>query len=38
MVLTAGQQAAFFEDEDQMGIPAATRVRLVEEGIVDMQS
>ena len=33
MVLTAGQTTAFFEDNDQMGIPNATRVQMQAEGI-----
>jgi hypothetical protein len=33
MPLTAGQTTAFFENEDQMGIPNATVVQLQQEGI-----
>ena len=33
MVLTAAQTTAFFEDNDQMGIPHATVVQLQQEGI-----
>ena len=33
MVLTAAQILAFFEDDDQMGIPHATIVQLQQEGI-----
>ena len=34
MVFTANQQTAFFENDDQMGLPNRTRVYLQEEGIV----
>ena len=37
MVLTAGQTAAFFEDEDQMAIPHETVLQLQNEGITDIQ-
>ena len=33
MVITAAQTTAFFENAEQMGIPAATRARLQQEGI-----
>ena len=33
MVFTAAQRTAFFENNDQMGIPQATVVKLQEEGI-----
>ena len=33
MVLTQQQTAAFFEDVDQMGIPAAKVAQMVQEGI-----
>ena len=33
MVLTVGQMTAFFEDNDQMGIPNATRVQMQAKGI-----
>ena len=33
MVFTAAQRTAFFENNDQMGIPHATVVKLQEEGI-----
>ena len=33
MVLTQQQTASFFEDADQMGIPAATVAQMVQEGI-----
>ena len=33
MVLTAAQTTAFFEDADQMALPNATVVQLVNEGI-----
>jgi hypothetical protein len=36
MVLTAAQTTAFFENEDQMGIPHATVVQLATEGIVSV--
>ena len=37
MVLTAGQTTAFFEHEDQMGIPHDTVVQLAQEGIQSVQ-
>ncbi len=37
MVFTAGQTTLFFEDAAQMGIPHATVVQLVEEGIDEVQ-
>jgi hypothetical protein len=36
MVLIAAQTTAFFENEDQMGIPHATVVQLATEGIMSM--
>ena len=33
MVFTAAQRTAFFKNNDQMGIPHATVVKLQEEGI-----
>jgi hypothetical protein len=37
MVFTGGQTTAFFENVDQMGIPHATVIQLVEEGIDEVQ-
>ena len=37
MVFTAGQTSAFFEHAGQMGIPHATVIQLVEEGIDEVQ-
>jgi hypothetical protein len=36
MILTAAQTTAFFENEDQMGIPHATVVQLATEGIMSV--
>jgi hypothetical protein len=36
MVMTAAQTTAFFENEDQMGIPHATVVQLATEGITSV--
>jgi hypothetical protein len=37
MVFTAGQTTLFFEDAAQMGIPHATVLQLIEEGIDEVQ-
>jgi hypothetical protein len=37
MVFTAGQTTLFFEDAAQMGIPHATVVQLIKEGIDEVQ-
>ena len=37
MVFTAAQRTAFFENNDQMGIPHATVMKLQEEGIMKLQ-
>jgi hypothetical protein len=37
MVFTAGQTTAFFEHAEQMGIPHATVIQLVVEGIDEVQ-
>ena len=36
MVFTLNQQTAFFENDDQMGLPNRTRVYLKDEGIVSL--
>jgi hypothetical protein len=36
VVLTAAQTTAFFENEDQMGIPHATVVQLTKKGITNL--
>ena len=38
MVLTAAQNQAFFQDADQMGIPAATVAQLAIEGMATVES
>ena len=37
MVFTAGQTTLFFEDVAQLGIPHATVLQLIEEGIDEVQ-